>query len=62
MDLRRTEADRVFVAIRIIDELELRDGERILVRPIRLADGDQLASGVHSLELYTELRNVMIKN
>jgi len=27
----------------IIDELELRDGERIGVRPIRLADGDGLA-------------------
>jgi GNAT superfamily N-acetyltransferase len=35
------------VAIRIIDELELRDGERIGVRPIRLADGDQLA-GLHA--------------
>ena len=32
------------MAIRIIDELELRDGERIGVRPIRLADGDQLAA------------------
>jgi hypothetical protein len=31
------------VASRIIDEIELRDGERIGVRPIRLADGDQLA-------------------
>jgi GNAT superfamily N-acetyltransferase len=31
----------------IIDELELRDGERIGVRPIRLADGDQLA-GLHA--------------
>ena len=31
----------------IIDELELRDGERILVRPIRLADGEQLA-GLHA--------------
>jgi len=98
------------VAARIIDELELRDGEPVLVRPIRLADGDQLAGlharlspdsiywryfgfksalspaeirrftgiaeewrfalvgvrigregGVHSLEFYTELRNVMIK-
>jgi GNAT superfamily N-acetyltransferase len=37
----------VFVAIRIIDELELRDGERIGVRPIRLADDDQLA-GLHA--------------
>jgi GNAT superfamily N-acetyltransferase len=35
------------VAIQIIDELELRRGERILVRPIRLADGDQLA-GLHA--------------
>ena len=32
------------MAIRIIDEFELRDGERIGVRPIRLADGDQLAA------------------
>jgi GNAT superfamily N-acetyltransferase len=47
VDLRHTEADRVFVAIRIIDELDLRDGERVLVRPIRLADGDQLA-GLHA--------------
>ena len=31
------------MAIPILDELELRDGERIGVRPIRLADGDQLA-------------------
>jgi GNAT superfamily N-acetyltransferase len=31
----------------IVDELELRDGERIGVRPIRLADGDQLA-GLHA--------------
>jgi GNAT superfamily N-acetyltransferase len=31
----------------IIDELELRDGERIGVRPIRLADGEQLA-GLHA--------------
>jgi GNAT superfamily N-acetyltransferase len=35
------------VAARIIDELELRDGERVLVRPIRPADGDQLA-GLHA--------------
>jgi GNAT superfamily N-acetyltransferase len=35
------------VAVPIIDELELRDGERLLVRPIRLADGDQLA-GLHA--------------
>ena len=35
------------MAIRIIDELELRDGERIGVRPIRLADDDQLA-GLHA--------------
>jgi GNAT superfamily N-acetyltransferase len=35
------------VASPIIDELELRDGERIGVRPIRLADGDQLA-GLHA--------------
>ena len=39
--------DRVLVASRIIDEVELRDGERILVRPIRLADGDELA-GLHA--------------
>jgi RimJ/RimL family protein N-acetyltransferase len=31
------------VASPIIDELELRDGERILVRPIRLADAAHLA-------------------
>ena len=31
----------------IIEELELRDGERIGVRPIRIADGDQLA-GLHA--------------
>jgi GNAT superfamily N-acetyltransferase len=31
------------VTAQIIDELELRDGERVLVRPIRPADGDQLA-------------------
>lgn len=31
------------MAARIIDEIELHDGERILIRPIRLADGDQLA-------------------
>jgi RimJ/RimL family protein N-acetyltransferase len=30
------------VASPIIDELELRDGERVLVRPVRLADGEQL--------------------
>lgn len=35
------------MAVRIIDELELRDGERVLVRPVRLADGDQLA-GLHA--------------
>ena len=35
------------MAVPIIDELELRDGERVLVRPIRLADGDQLA-GLHA--------------
>jgi GNAT superfamily N-acetyltransferase len=35
------------VASQIIDELKLRDGERIGVRPIRLADGDQLA-GLHA--------------
>jgi GNAT superfamily N-acetyltransferase len=40
---RHEDADRVFVDDRIIDELELRDGERILIRPIRLTDGDQLA-------------------
>ncbi len=43
MTPRRADADGVFVAARIIDELELRDGERVLIRPIRLADGDQLA-------------------
>ena len=37
------DADRALVAAQIIDELELRDGERVLVRPIRPADGDQLA-------------------
>jgi GNAT superfamily N-acetyltransferase len=37
----------VYVTSPIIDELELRDGERIGVRPIRLADGDQLA-GLHA--------------
>ena len=47
LTLRRADADRVFVAARIIDELELRDGERILVRPIQPADGDQLA-GLHA--------------
>ncbi|MGH3150842.1 MAG: GNAT family N-acetyltransferase, partial [Streptosporangiaceae bacterium] len=31
----------------IIDELELRDGERIGVRPVRPADGEQLA-GLHA--------------
>jgi GNAT superfamily N-acetyltransferase len=35
------------VAVPIIDEPELRDGERVLVRPIRLADGEQLA-GLHA--------------
>jgi GNAT superfamily N-acetyltransferase len=35
------------VAVPIIDEVELRDGEPVLVRPIRLADGDQLA-GLHA--------------
>ncbi|HTA03097.1 MAG TPA: GNAT family N-acetyltransferase [Streptosporangiaceae bacterium] len=35
------------MAAPIIDELELRDGERVLVRPIRLADGEQLA-GMHA--------------
>jgi GNAT superfamily N-acetyltransferase len=40
---RRADADRVFVAARIVDEPELRDGEPVLVRPIRLADGDKLA-------------------
>ncbi len=35
------------MAAQIIDELELRDGERVLVRPIRPADGDQLA-GLHA--------------
>ena len=47
LTLRRADADRVFVAAQIIDELELRDGERILVRPIQPADGDQLA-GLHT--------------
>ena len=47
LTLRRPDADRVFVAAQIIDELELRDGERVLVRPIRPADGDQLA-GLHA--------------
>jgi GNAT superfamily N-acetyltransferase len=47
LTLRRADADRVFVAARIIDELELRDGERILVRPIQPADGDHLA-GLHA--------------
>ena len=37
----------MYVTSPIIDELELRDGERIGVRPIRLADGDQLA-GLHA--------------
>jgi GNAT superfamily N-acetyltransferase len=37
----------VYVTSPIIDELELRDGERIGVRPIRLADGEQLA-GLHA--------------
>ena len=36
-------ADGAFVDDRIIDELELRDGERIVVRPIRPDDGGQLA-------------------
>jgi GNAT superfamily N-acetyltransferase len=35
------------VAVPIIDEPELRDGQRVLVRPIRLADGEQLA-GLHA--------------
>jgi GNAT superfamily N-acetyltransferase len=35
------------VAIRIPDEPELRDGQRVLVRPIRPADDDQLA-GLHA--------------
>ena len=35
------------MAIRIPDEPELRDGERVLVRPIRPADDDQLA-GLHA--------------
>lgn len=35
------------MAARIIDEPELRDGERVLVRPIRRADGDQL-TGLHA--------------
>ncbi len=47
LTLRRADADRGFVAAQIIDELELRDGERILVRPIQPADGDQLA-GLHA--------------
>jgi GNAT superfamily N-acetyltransferase len=36
-------ADGAFVDDRIVDELELRDGERIVVRPIRPDDGGQLA-------------------
>ena len=32
------------MASRIIDELELRDGERIGIRPIQPADGEQLAA------------------
>jgi hypothetical protein len=47
LPLCRSDADRVLVASPIIDELELRDGEHIGVRPIRLADGDQLA-GLHA--------------
>jgi GNAT superfamily N-acetyltransferase len=47
VDLRRPDADRVFVAIQIIDELELRDGEQVVIRPIRLSDGAQLA-GLHA--------------
>ena len=47
MDLRRPDADRVFVAIQIIDELKLRDGEQVVIRPIRLSDGAQLA-GLHA--------------
>jgi len=47
LTLRRAAADRIFVAIRITDEPELRDGEQVLVRPIRLADGDQL-TGLHA--------------
>ena len=47
MDLRGQGADRDVVAHRIIDEPALRDGEQILVRPIRPADGDQLA-GLHA--------------
>jgi GNAT superfamily N-acetyltransferase len=41
------DADRVGVNAPIIDELELRDGERIGVRPVRPADGEQLA-GLHA--------------
>ena len=44
---RGTGADRGGVTAPISDELELRDGERIGVRPIRLADGEQLA-GLHA--------------
>ena len=47
LTLHRADADRGFVAAQIIDELELRNGERILVRPIQPADGDQLA-GLHA--------------
>jgi GNAT superfamily N-acetyltransferase len=47
LTLRGADADRVLVAAQIIDELELRDGERVLVRPIHPADGDQLA-GLHT--------------
>jgi GNAT superfamily N-acetyltransferase len=39
----RDGADGVLVALSITDELELRDGQRILVRPIRPADGNPLA-------------------
>jgi|GEM_PF-470550 len=44
---RRVDTDRVGVTAPIRDELDLRDGERILVRPIRPADGEQLA-GLHA--------------
>jgi GNAT superfamily N-acetyltransferase len=43
LPLARAGADGVLVAAPITDELELRDGQRILIRPIRLADGNPLA-------------------
>jgi len=40
----RRHADGAVVTSEIVDELTLRDGERIVVRPIRPADSDQLAA------------------